>query len=819
MNRLFFLFFVLIISSSINAVEVIRINQLGYLPNSVKVAVFLSSEKEEVSTFTVHKTLSDEVVFTGKTESKNAGEWGMKTALRLNFSKLNSEGGFYIKVGEIRSPNFRINSDVYAETADFILNYIRQQQCGYNPFLKDSCHTHDGIIVEHPTKTGEKIDVTGGWHDATDYLQYSTTSINSVFQMMFAYQNFPEVYGDKFDAVGNAGANKIPDILDEIKWGLEWMLKMNPAPGEMYNQIADDRDHIGFKLPIGDKSDYGMGDYRPVYFVTGKPQGLAKYKNESTGVSSIAGKFASGFALGAQLFEETDPAFSKLMSQKAQEAWTFALSDTGFSQTACNVSPYFYEESNFADDLELAATQLFNLTKQDQFLKEAEYWGKQEPVSPWIQNDTAGHYASYPFVNLGHYFVAKNDNQEFSEFYKKGLQLLFNRGKNDPFFFGLPFLWCSNNLVAAAITQAKLYQQATGDAEFEEMEAALRDWLFGCNPWGTAMICGLPGVEDSPMLPHSSYTVLLGGTTPGGLVDGPIDAERNKKQIGIALQNPDEYAAFNNGIAVYHDDTGDYSTNEPTLDGTASLSFYLASLEDEGKKQSENTGYEKDKTGAIIRIHPEQKNIYLVFTADSLFEGGEQVVNTLKNHQIKASFFFTGNFLRNCDHKKIIRKIVKAGHYVGPHSDKHLLYCDWENQDSTLVSFDEFKTDLENNYSELKKFRIQQNSAAFFMPPYEWCNSEIINWCENLGLKVVNFTPGTGTNADYTTPDMKNYKSSQEIWNKLKIFEQYEPEHLNGAILLIHAGTEPARKDKFYNLLDELIEYFYTNGYRFSKLD
>ena len=808
----------LMITTTVKAVDVIRINQLGYLPISVKVAVFLSSEEKHISTFTVHEALSGEVVFTGKTEKKEAGNWGMKTALRLNFSKLNTEGGYYIKTGETQSPNFRINTDVYDGTADFILNYIRQQQCGYNPFLKDSCHTHDGIIVDHPTRSGEFIDVTGGWHDATDYLQYSTTSVNSIFHLMFAYQNFPEVYGDEFDANGNKGANQIPDILDEIKWGLNWMLKMNPAPGEMYNQIADDRDHIGFKLPVDDKSDYGMGDYRPVYFVTGKPQGLAKFKNASTGVSSIAGKFASGFALASQLFEKRDPDFADMMQKKALEAWQFALSDTGYCQTACNVSPYYYEESNFADDLELAATQLYQLTGKDNFQKEADYWGKLEPISPWIKNDTAGHYASYPFINLGHYFMMKNNKSGFSNFYKKGLNLLYNRGKNDPFFNGLPFLWCSNNLVAAVITQAKLYTEQTGNTRYSEMEAALRDWLFGCNPWGTAMICGLPGAADSPETPHSSYTVLLGGTTPGGLIDGPIDAERHKKQLGITLEEPDEYVAFNNGIAVYHDDVGDYSTNEPTLDGTASLSFYLASLETEGKIQSQKENVEKDKTGAIVRINPDEKNIYLFFTADSLFEGGEQVLNTLNAHQIKGSFFFTGNFLRNRNHKRIIHEIIKAGNYVGAHSDKHILYCDWKKQDSTLVSYQEFKTDLDNNYKELNKFGIRSTDAKYFMPPYEWCNREIVDWCKKLGLDVVNFTPGTGTNADYTTPDMKNYKSSEEIWEKLKIFEQYKPKHLNGAILLIHPGTEPARTDKLYHLLDEMIEYFYTNGYRFKSL-
>lgn len=811
------LFFML--AQKAGAIEVIRINQLGYLPKSVKVAVLLSSgEKTNHQQFTVHNSLTGEVEFTGKTQTKNAESWGMKTAYRLDFSKFENTGGFYIKMGETISPNFRINSDVYDGTADFILNYLRQQRCGYNPFLKDSCHTHDGIIIDHPTKTGQFINVTGGWHDATDYLQYSTTSINTVYQMMFAWQNFPEIYGDEFNANGEKGSNGIADILDEIKWGLEWMLKMNPAPGEMYNQIADDRDHIGFRLPVGDTADYGLGEYRPVYFVTGKPQGLDKFKNESTGVSSIAGKFASGFALGAELFKTSDPGFSALMKKKALEAWNFALSDTGYSQTTCNVSPYYYEEKNFADDLELGAAQLYKLTDNKDFLSEAEYWGNREPVSPWIKNDTAGHYESYPFVNLGHHYMIKNKNTDFISHYKNGLQFLYDRGKSDPFFYGLPFLWCSNNLVAAAITQARLYRETTSDLKFEEMEAALRDWLFGCNPWGTAMICGLPGVEDSPMFPHSSYTVLLGGTTPGGLIDGPIETRRHKQQIGIVLQRLDEYAGFNNGKAVYHDDTGDYASNEPTMDGTASLSFYLASLENEGRKQAQKDVFVKDETGSIIRINPDKKCIYLTFTADSLFEGGELVLDILKNHTIKGTFFFTGNFLRNPENKNVIKKIIKNGHYVGAHSDRHLLYSDWQNQDSTLVTFDEFKSDLLNNYAELKKFGIGPGEASFFMPPYEWCNSEIVQWSKKFGLQVINLTPGTLTNADYTAPGMANYKSSEQIWEHLKWFEQVQPNNLNGAILLIHPGTSAKRTDKFYNYLDQLIEYYRSNGYEFKSL-
>ncbi len=229
MQKPILLFFTILIFTSAKAVEVIRINQLGYLPNSVKVAVFLSSEENRISTFTVHDSFSDEVIFTGKTEPKDAGDWGMKTAYRLNFSKLVSEGGYYIKVGKTRSPNIRINADVYNGTADFILNYMRQQRCGYNPFLKDSCHTHDGIIVDHPTKSGEFINVVGGWHDATDYLQYSTTSVNAVFQMMFAYNSFPEVYGDDYDANGDMRKKRNSRYSRRNKMGTRLDVKNEPG--------------------------------------------------------------------------------------------------------------------------------------------------------------------------------------------------------------------------------------------------------------------------------------------------------------------------------------------------------------------------------------------------------------------------------------------------------------------------------------------------------------------------------------------------------------------------------------------------------------
>ena len=564
----------------------IRVNQLGYLKTSIKNAVLASKENPDFKSFALFDAASGKKVWQGTAIHKTGKYGAFASTFRLDFSEFETEGSYYIEINDIKSPPFKISNSVYDGTADYILKYMRQQRCGYNPFLKDSCHTHDGFIVDHPTRNREHIDVTGGWHDAADYLQYLTTSANAVYQMLFAYKMNPGSFGDNYDADGNPGANNIPDILDEAKWGLDWLVKMNPEKNIMFNQIADDRDHAGFRLPNHDSANYGKGLERPVYFITGKQQGICNYKNRTTGVSSSAAKYASAFSLGSSLLKNYYPDFSEIIKVKAAEAYEFAKSDLGVCQTACCKSPYFYEEDNYVDDLELAAADLFLNSGNSLLLNEAVNWGKVEPVTPWMGSDTARHYQWYPFVNLGHYYLASNSDPKISarfiQYMRKGLDGIYQRGKNNPFLIGIPFIWCSNNLVAAAITQAHLYRNLTADNTFAEMEAALRDWLFGCNPWGTSMIIALPENGDSPTDPHSSLWTKNNYHIDGGLVDGPIYGSIFNYLEGLTILHGDEYEAFQSVEHVYHDDSGDYSTNEPTMDGTASLTYYLSAMQKEG---------------------------------------------------------------------------------------------------------------------------------------------------------------------------------------------------------------------------------------------
>ena len=430
-----------------------------------------------------------------------------------------------------------------------------------------------------------RIDVSGGWHDASDYLQYATTSANATYHLLAAYRDFPEVFADNYLGNGLPGANGKADVLDEATWGLSWLVKMHPREDWLFNQLADDRDHQGMRLPTEDRIDYGVGKGkgRPVYFATGKPQGLGKYKNRSEGVASTAGKFASAFALASQEYAGINDSLAKLYKKKALSAYKLGMDKPGVCQTAPNLAPYFYEEDNWVDDMELAAASLYQLTGNKEYLNQSWQFGLKEKVTPWMGLDTARHYQWYPFHNFGHYELAVNSDSktksELISFYKTGIERVWKKGKNNGFLRGIPFIWCSNNLTTSFTIQCILYKQLSGDQSFEEFEQANFDWLFGCNPWGVTMVYGLPEGGNTPKDPHSAFTHLHNFPIDGGLVDGPVYGTIFKGLKGITLFHADQYAEFQSDLVVYHDDYGDYSTNEPTMDGTASLVYLLAAKE------------------------------------------------------------------------------------------------------------------------------------------------------------------------------------------------------------------------------------------------
>jgi peptidoglycan/xylan/chitin deacetylase (PgdA/CDA1 family) len=223
--------------------------------------------------------------------------------------------------------------------------------------------------------------------------------------------------------------------------------------------------------------------------------------------------------------------------------------------------------------------------------------------------------------------------------------------------------------------------------------------------------------------------------------------------------------------------------------------------------------------GAIVRGPKDLKKIALEFTGHEFGEGGEVILEQLRRHHARASFFFTGDFLRNPEFRKLVERTIEGGHYVGPHSDRHLLYCSWETGKRTLVSRDAFRHDLENNLKDLQGYGVARAGVRYWVPAYEWYNPEIARWSAEAGLQLVNFTPGTRSNADYTGEADKKFVSSQAILASILERERKDPHGLNGFLLLLHIGAGPARKDKMHDRLGKLLDTLAARGYQFVRVD
>jgi peptidoglycan/xylan/chitin deacetylase (PgdA/CDA1 family) len=835
--------FLLCLSANAQSVF-IRINQAGYLPDDTKTAIAFS-DRPITGKFTVRDATSRAVVLTGDIRTAKSANWDAPFPhyYTLDLTSLTKPGRYVIELADPKASSSEFAIGAYPGYHEDLLYFMRQQRCGYNPFLDAVCHQRDGRSFYGPMPDETYVDASGGWHDAGDQLKYLITASNATARMLLAFELQKEKFGDFVDALGRERPNSIPDVLDEAKWGLDWIHNLHPAADHLFHQVADDRDHRGFKLPEQDNADYGWGpnSYRPVYFADGKPQGLSQWKSRSTGVANIAGRSAAAMAMAYRIWKADlrDAGFATKCLKAAEELYAMGKRQEGFQQGNSFGAPYRYNEDTWADDMEYGAVELYKATRKPAYLKDAIRYARLAGTTSWMEfedssmgTDMSRHYQKYPFTNVGHFalypLVDKKTKAELAGYYRSGIERIVTNGKTNAYGIGVPFLWCSNNLVVAFITQVHLYELMTGDKKYHAPMIAHRDWLLGRNPWGTSMFEGLPAGGEYPEDTHLPTVQILKKQVRGGLVDGPIAAATYKGLIGLTLTKPDEFAALQPRDIVYHDDVGDYATNEPTMDGTADAILMMALW-------SERTGQNRlrqravssmafdprftiDRAG-ITRGDKKSKRMALVFTGDEYAEGGTIIADALQKHSVKASFFLTGRFYRTRSNRQLIERLKKDGHYLGPHSNEHLLYVDWSDRNKTLVTRTQFERDLNDNFAAMRAFGIDRKQVPFFLPPYEWYNREIVDWSTAMGYRIINFTPGTRSNADYMSVDDKNYISSEAIMRSIREYENNDPAGLNGFLLLTHIGAGPNRPDKFFDKMDSLIEWLRSKKYEPVRID
>lgn len=558
----------------------VRVNQLGYTPQDSKLALAFAREPVPQK-FDLIDVKTRQVVFTGLSRPLK-GRWGQfDYHAELDFTAWRKSGKYLVRIGNAQSSAFEVQPSIYSDVPDTLLEFMRQQRCGYNPWLDAVCHSFDGRTAYGPLPQGTYLDARGGWHDAGDLLKYLLTSSNATAQMLLAYQlqsRRQTVFQDRFNSFGQTGANGIADVLDEARWGLDWMLKLHPAPRDLYHQVADDRDHKGWRLPQNETVDYGWGagSYRVVYFADGKPQGLREFKSESNGLANLAGRYAAAMALGYQIWKGNSDQqdYARRLLRAGREVYDLGKAKEGVQQGNSYGAPYRYEETTWADDMEWGAAELFRATGERRYLADAVRYAQIAADESWMGKEQTKHYQYYPFMNIGHfrlYEVADvRTRKQLAAYYENGLEKAVRAAENNPYEIGVPFIWCSNNLTVALATQAFLYERMTGRRTYREFAAKQSDWLLGRNPWGFSMFTGIPAEGTFPKDVHLMTNAILKRQVRGGLVDGPVYRRIFLALKGVGISEPDPLAAFQDDLAVFHDDVKDYSTNEPTMDGTAS---------------------------------------------------------------------------------------------------------------------------------------------------------------------------------------------------------------------------------------------------------
>ena len=217
----------------------ININQVGYQPGDIKIATFRGDETGD--SFEVVDTATGKSIFTGQINKAEKNVSSRETCATGDFSSVIQPGTYQIKndaCGE--SYEFKIGDDVYQDLLKDAVRMLYLQRCGEElsekqagDFAHPACHMGEAVVYG----TDEKKDVTGGWHDAGDYGRYVVSGAKAVADILLAYENYPDVFGDDMD-IPESG-NGTPDVLDEARYELDWMLKMqDSASGGVYHKVT-----------------------------------------------------------------------------------------------------------------------------------------------------------------------------------------------------------------------------------------------------------------------------------------------------------------------------------------------------------------------------------------------------------------------------------------------------------------------------------------------------------------------------------------------------------------------------------------------------
>ncbi|MBD5454574.1 MAG: glycoside hydrolase [Lachnospiraceae bacterium] len=323
----------------------IAINQVGYLPTAEKKAVLTEGGSFQII------NEKNQAILEKQAEPFGLDEASQDTVSIADFSELQVPGTYQIKTdkGET-SYHFRIGGNVYHDLLSDLLKALYYQRCGCaleekyaGVYTHACCHTGEAVLWEDH---GIRKEVTGGWHDAGDYGRYISPAAVAVAHLLYAAMLFPESFSGTINLPESG--NGVPDILNECRYELEWMLKMQTEDGGAYHKLTSAM-HADFIMPEEDLSQFYLFP-----------------------VSSMAtADYAAVMALASRVYEQYDKEFAEKMYEAAVKAWGFLEKHPeyiGFRNPEnCNTGEY--DDDCDIDERLWAAAEMLAATGEEKYQK------------------------------------------------------------------------------------------------------------------------------------------------------------------------------------------------------------------------------------------------------------------------------------------------------------------------------------------------------------------------------------------------------------------------------------------------------------------
>jgi endoglucanase len=599
----------------------VRVNQVGYPSGASKRAYLMANADESGATFSV-LTSSGRMVLTAPIGA-NLGSWSKtyKFVYPLDFDTVSRAGTYTIAVSgptAASSPSFAIGTgaNVYSQALANSLSFYQNERDGSN-FIPSALrtaagHLNDADAMTYPTPSvnssghfagdltplGVRIDASGGWWDAGDYLKFLQTASYTTALLLAGVRDFPAQMGS---------GSSMSAFTAEARFGTDWLFHMwDDSTRTLYYQVGIGEgnaktvgDHDIWRLPQAD--DTYAGSDPAFRYIRNRP--VFRAGPPGSPISpNLAGRDAAALALCYQVFRATDPTYANRCLLSAEHI--FDLADTA-PTTLLTVIPYsFYPESEWRDDLELGATELYDalaagtppsgLPHTDPlfYLRSAAHWANAYITGP---NDATDTLNLYDVSGLAHFelyrAIAQAGNPSGLETtqaalladLKKQLDHALAQAATDPFQFGFPWATYDTTSHGAGLSvMASEYDQLTGTNTYADWSGRWLANILGANAWGTSLIVG-----DGTTFPHcmqhqvANLAGSLDGSPPvlaGAAVEGPNSITAKGIVSGMRACPPDgsdPFAQFNSK-AVYQDNVQSYPTVEPAIDLTATSPLAFA---------------------------------------------------------------------------------------------------------------------------------------------------------------------------------------------------------------------------------------------------